>query len=174
MWRWSHTTLSRLLSRIVISTYVEMILEVVAVPIEGLSDLHVCGDDPVSPSLSSWFSRWSPRMWRWSWRWRWWRQVWNVISTYVEMILDLTKLRNSTWGDLHVCGDDPYCRLSVILTKKLSPRMWRWSHHLKMALSMISVISTYVEMILRQHSLSWQILRDLHVCGDDPRWNSYY
>ena len=67
MWRWSLTKLVQVLSREVISTYVEMILKL------SLNSM---------PQLE-----WSPRMWRWCTLFIANFLALRVISTYVEMIL---------------------------------------------------------------------------------------
>ena len=46
MWRWSYQERQKQHNLLVISTYVEMILHLLSVPLETPGDLHVCGDDP--------------------------------------------------------------------------------------------------------------------------------
>ena len=96
-----------------------------------------------------------------------------VISTYVEMIPfnwgDLTKHQ----CDLHVCGDDPDPVPQVTSSIRWSPRMWRWSQYKLIWQVDFVVISTYVEMILSIWSFKSFVWCDLHVCGDDPKYNVY-
>ena len=48
-----------------------------------------------------------------------------VFSTYVEMILAVSRDAESLGGVLHVCGDDPYKENNKMADIKCSPRMWR-------------------------------------------------
>ena len=152
--------------------------------------LHVCGDDPKWFASSPLHVKCSPRMWRWSWfekKWCWCRKV---FSTYVEMILSdlgsdhcgqLCSPRMWRWsssdlplsvddfGVLHVCGDDPALMIWRKKRLKCSPRMWRWSPLNRHFFTIITVFSTYVEMILLPPIVSSYWGGVLHVCGDDPK-----
>ena len=128
MWRWSSIIRGNNLIIPVFSTYVEVI------PIQLFSSnvanciLHVCGGDPwvcvTLPVLSI------------------------VFSTYVEVIPYGRKRDEALYSILHVCGGDPAERISISTTNRYSPRMWRWSHLLRSAVSVYLVFSTYVEVIL--------------------------
>ena len=48
-----------------------------------------------------------------------------VFSTYVEMIPVTTSINLSTFGVLHVCGDDPKTFINIFYIMWCSPRMWR-------------------------------------------------
>ena len=91
----------------VISTYVEMILITRNFCHLNLCDLHVCGDDPMDTIRSTRRKKWSPRMWRWSYLALLVLLLPLVISTYVEMILNVSAMGVYRDCDLHVCGDDP-------------------------------------------------------------------
>ena len=151
-----------------ISTYVEMILVFKLEMLTSQCDLHVCGDDPISVEVKLFKILWSPRMWRWSWSTKRNSFEVGVISTYVEMIPTLISVAKVSKSDLHVCGDDPMMVLYLLILVQWSPRMWRWSSFTIVSEPLLSVISTYVEMILVLRPWLAISFRDLHVCGDDP------
>ena len=49
----------------------------------------------------------------------------EVISTYVEMILDTAEKFSKIVSDLHVSGDDPNTRNINTSKEVYSPRKWR-------------------------------------------------
>ncbi len=107
-------------------------------------------------------------MWRWSsvlLQIKGWQKV---FSTYVEVI-PISRYENGlSFRILHVCGGDPVCFKYVGIWRKYSPRMWRWSHSLRLQSSCSRVFSTYVEVILAI-KLQWiATCCILHVCGGDP------
>ena len=147
MWRWSCYAHRQYSKRKVFSTYVEVILVRSASSFRSLSFLHVCGGDPSWTDTLAVVLKFSPRMWRWSRDW--WCQRSNlwVFSTYVEVILSPTRLISFCFGFLHVCGGDPILAKLMIMAKRFSPRMWRWSP-VKLSMTPNSrVFSTYVEVI---------------------------
>ena len=69
---------------------------------------------------------------------------------------------------LHVCGGDPNLPIVSIVSIWFSPRMWRWSRPSKRSVVLLSVFSTYVEVI-PFFVLGIDYLSSfLHVCGGDP------
>ena len=108
-------------------------------------------------------------MWRWSLLNAWACSVFLVFSTYVEMILDDLVCVSTNWRVLHVCGDDPENFPKKYIRGECSPRMWRWSPLNRHFFTIITVFSTYVEMILLPPIGSSYWGGVLHVCGDDPK-----
>ncbi len=169
MWRWSWTPEPSILSNKVFSTYVEMILLIWACAAVGPSVLHVCGDDPIHSTCTAMTSKCSPRMWRWSYSSIIAGSRKRVFSTYVEMILWKLLSNSRHLGVLHVCGDDPNVVQTLRVIARCSPRMWRWSPLNRHFFTIITVFSTYVEMILLPPIVSSYWGGVLHVCGDDPK-----
>ena len=127
MWRWSWINQSFYQLLYVFSTYVEVIPRLVSSSIDVDSFLHVCGGDPQMLFLPQCKSLFSPRMWRWSSDCVAYSTAWFVFSTYVEVIL---LQDTSYWFGicfLHVCGGDPINVFIITISRKFSPRMWRWS-----------------------------------------------
>ena len=138
--------------------------------IDLLRILHVCGDDPKLCCHLSNKNKYSPRMSRWSSLVLLWCFVYEVFSTYVEMILISITMVFRPWSILHVCGDDPKSCANIPCQKLYSPRMWRWSYIHASKYMQDMVFSTYVEMILIL--TRWLVVNTciLHVCGDDPNF----
>ena len=69
---------------------------------------------------------------------------------------------------LHVCGGDPNASGTISYEQVYSPRMWRWSWIQLIVNVMLTVFSTYVEVIPYSPNLfiKWECI--LHVCGGDP------
>ena len=66
MWRWSSHDQIRSFSNEVFSTYVEVILQCHQKLTGNRRFLHVCGGDPITPTINFSPNMFSPRMWRWS------------------------------------------------------------------------------------------------------------
>ncbi len=49
----------------------------------------------------------------------------GVFSTYVEMILNASAVKPAPASVLHVCGDDPWAIVVLLVAGMCSPRMWR-------------------------------------------------
>ena len=105
-------------------------------------------------------------MWRWSYSCSGWHPGTGVFSTYVEVILNQLKGRQTVDGILHVCGGDP---TKIIFfdtnydTQKSHPR------------NLIPrVFSTYVEVILDVAVSFTRTCCILHVCGGDPTNQHHY
>ena len=109
--------------------------------------LHVCGGDPKGRFGYHNQYKFSPRMWRWSWIWDSTVRLFEVFSTYVEVILEWSTRSSQTWSFLHVCGGDPQCKAKTTKLDSFSPRMWRWSYTNLKLLEWPCVFSTYVEVI---------------------------
>ena len=114
----------------------------------GYCVLHVCGDDPIFQTNLLKVLQCSPRMWRWSYLFLWYLVLFEVFSTYVEMILCSVIILFKDSCVLHVCGDDPNLLPCFWRVTSCSPRMWRWSYIINVGLD-------------KAYSV-------LHVCGDDP------
>ena len=130
--------------------------------------LHVCGGDPILLLTISTSKLYSPRMWRWSRSSCYSSLLFNVFSTYVEVILFLGV---KVWlGNciLHVCGGDPELKNRNRANKEYSPRMWRWSSPISGLSVACPVFSTYVEVIPKGGFKTKASASILHVCGGDP------
>ena len=111
MWRWSPLGWLCTTTKLVFSTYVEVILvhwSKIKLP-PGI--LHVCGGDPAGAIPTKNGGLYSPRMWRWSYRGRYLLVHKYVFSTYVEVILKKLHRRFRADCILHVCGGDPMFQL---------------------------------------------------------------
>ena len=95
----------------VFSTYVEVILSLIAFLRNWFSFLHVCGGDPEQEREANHEDL--------------------VFSTYVEVILNPDPTFADLGSFLHVCGGDPAGGVGYGRTAEFSPRMWRWSYSLK-------------------------------------------
>ena len=168
MWRWSSVMLRIFQWLSVFSTYVEVIPASPPNTPITMRILHVCGGDPSEARFCNTAILYSPRMWRWSYDGvRGALQI-AVFSTYVEVILYpkiqfLARLRI-----LHVCGGDPFPANYYFFLFMYSPRMWRWSCSQLRIADRALVFSTYVEVILKNHSYIVTAESILHVCGGDP------
>ena len=153
MWRWSwqHASLQNWLW--VFSTYVEVILRRLFKGKTAICILHVCGGDPESSILTLCRSRYSPRMWRWSLTYLTGHVRGTVFSTYVEVIPNAGRQTFLQVGILHVCGGDPKSGWPLFSNLVYSPRMWRWSLTVLYLEHVITVFSTYVEVILKELKL---------------------
>ena len=69
---------------------------------------------------------------------------------------------------LHVCGGDPWVCPVPFMWILYSPRMWRWSWHVRLKVTVVLVFSTYVEVILKVAESDEKPTGILHVCGGDP------
>ena len=107
-------------------------------------------------------------MWRWSHRKKFQALHKSVFSTYVEVIPSTSKIKYHSWCILHVCGGDPNTAPVLYADGEYSPRMWRWSYFVWLALVNSLVFSTYVEVIPAKAELVKPFLSILHVCGGDP------
>ena len=113
MWRWSYVRFQLTEIQFVFSTYVEVILLILANFDSTVCFLHVCGGDPVLDLVGGQGVGFSPRMWRWSWCWTLLDQIETVFSTYVEVILLALKVQIVDWSFLHVCGGDPVLQFGI-------------------------------------------------------------
>ena len=130
--------------------------------------LHVCGGDPWSRNILTYYVGFSPRMWRWSLTRLTCQKVLMVFSTYVEVILSIKEFQQRLESFLHVCGGDPNKATWECLREWFSPRMWRWSYSFHDCTTTNKVFSTYVEVILSQRTIWSRWPGFLHVCGGDP------
>ena len=131
--------------------------------------LHVCGGDPWSRNILTYYVGFSPRMWRWSLTRLTCQKVLMVFSTYVEVILSIKEFQQRLESFLHVCGGDPTVSTIVRQRTKFSPRMWRWSSVKEPFDPDDQVFSTYVEVIPKIWVASSTQGSFLHVCGGDPK-----
>ena len=158
----------RLPRKMVFSTYVEVILRDCIKIWVMESILHVCGGDPIHHVFACKSWKYSPRMWRWSCYWNTKTRLYGVFSTYVEVILTLSRLVILMMSILHVCGGDPVYVPSRDKIQVYSPRMWRWSRIKRNVENVRWVFSTYVEVILQEQKETTENNSILHVCGGDP------
>ena len=147
MWRWSQEEPWSSLSKLIFSTYVEVILIFAIISYNSCNFLHVCGGDPITTISSNANKLFSPRMWRWSQLTRTIGIQSKIFSTYVEVILILKRSVIQTMNFLHVCGGDPESETGNDEWKKFSPRMWRWSSPTNRDALNELIFSTYVEVI---------------------------
>ena len=168
MWRWSWTIGFVNMLILVFSTYVEVILPNSPSPASTACILHVCGGDPKLKTNRDFNVVYSPRMWRWSLLSLNWLSSYSVFSTYVEVIPTLPPELVLVVSILHVCGGDPSIPTSWPSKSGYSPRMWRWSSASAVLSALVSVFSTYVEVIRRRCLCFKGPICILHVCGGDP------
>ena len=168
MWRWSWTIGFVNMLILVFSTYVEVILPNSPSPASTACILHVCGGDPKLKTNRDFNVVYSPRMWRWSLLSLNWLSSYSVFSTYVEVIPTLPPELVLVVSILHVCGGDPSIPTSWPSKSGYSPRMWRWSSASAVLSALVSVFSTYVEVIPYTSEDQRRTACILHVCGGDP------
>ena len=110
-------------------------------------------------------NRFSPRMWRCFQKAIDYSNLLIIFSTYVEVFLRHLKPRVLPKDFLHVCGGVSQTPLSLKVTVKFSPRMWRCFHSYRPRINCVPIFSTYVEVFLLATSATYQGVDFLHVCG---------